>query len=164
MHMLFSLLILIFLPVFPVGAQPQCADTRTFTSKLYDKTISLYDEAMPIFFQDPQRSIQFHLARAKALYGQAKNTVISNPGSTIRLASQGQNHLTFLEKNIRQIQNSKTVPFTGMFETMKEISGTQKEIMTTILRSCVEPLTVLMSFETRTELTIKKLYYESLLH
>jgi len=163
MRTFFSLVLLSLILVFPVSAQSQCANPRTFTSKLYDKTISLYDAVMPVLLADPQRSIQFHLTRAKALYVQAKETVTSHPENSIRLAAQGQNHLTLLEKNIRQIQNPKDVPFTDMLARMQEISGIQKEIAATIPNPCAAPLTVLISFETRTETAVKKLYYESLL-
>lgn len=163
MHTFFSLLLLSLLVVLPVSAESQCANTRTFTSKLYDKAIAFYDAAIPILFQDPNRSIQFHLARAKALYVQAKETATSNPGNSLRLAAQGQNHLTLLEKNIRQIQNPKNVPFTDMLDHMQEISGIQKEIAAIIPQPCTASLNVLMSFEKRTETAVKKLYYENLL-
>lgn len=163
MRTFFSLLLLSLIVIFPVSGQSQCADTRTLTSKLYDKAIALYDAVMPVLLADPNRSIRFHLARTKTLYVQAKKTATSNPGNSILLAAQGQNHLTLLEKNIREIQNPKHVPFTDMFARMQEISDIQKDIAAIITEPCTAPLTVLMSFETRMETGVKKLYYESLL-
>lgn len=155
-------LILFFLKQ-PIYAQNSCKEPETLQIKVYNKAISLYDTVIPMLFQDPERSIQFHIRRSQKLYQQARETSKTNPGVAIRLAIRGQHHLTLLEKNIRQLQNPSNTLYTQILFTLKTISLLQKEILSNLPEPCIESLSQLQSFEIRTESVIKKLYYENLL-
>jgi hypothetical protein len=163
MRILFLIGLFLSFQVLPARAEAPCAEPRTTISKIYDKMLSSFDTVMPAFFQDPQRSIQFHLLRSKKLYLQAKDASYSNAGKAIRLATSGQHHLTLLEQYIRQIQNPKDVPFPSVLSALEETSQLQNEILQKLPASCTPPITQLQSFEIRTETVMKKLYYESLL-
>lgn len=161
--MRFMLLVVLVLSLQMPTAQAQtsCDDSRTTMSKIYDKLLATYDDIMPVLLQDPERSVHFHLLRSKALYLQAKET--STVGNKIRLAILGEHQLTLLEKNIRQIQNPKNVPFEEILRTLDNTTGMQNEILSQLPSACAAPIKQLQSFEIRTTTVMKKLYYESLL-
>lgn len=159
------LIALTFLFLFPISihAENSCIETRDIQTKVMDKAIDIFDRSMPMLFHDPQQSILFHLSRSKQYYESAKTIMPLNSARAMRLAAKGQNQLTLLEKNIRNIRQKKTVPYDKIFTTLEEVSSIQTALDTAIPESCATSFKTLESFQKRTVEGIKKLYYESLL-
>lgn len=154
------LLVLLTLPVF--AAQP-CTDSTTTQNAIQDKTVALYDALMPFFLQDPALITQFHLTRAKHLYTLAGIVAKTNPARAARLAGRGQNHITLIEAAIKRIKNQSTVPFAAILASIADIAQLRTEVVATVPSNCSTTMPLLESFGQRTETSIKKLYYESLL-
>lgn len=159
------MLLLLSLCVFPilVVAKDGCTETRTTPTKILDKAVSFYDKVVPILLHDPKESIQFHLSRAKTLYDLSEKTINSNPERAVNIAMRGQNHLTLLEADIRNVQKGDTVPYDEIFTHMQEISPQRDDLIKTSTSRCTDSFQNLVSFQQRTDEALKKLYYESLL-
>lgn len=159
------LLILLFFTLLtpPVHASPSCNDTRSIKEIVQDKVVSLSDDLMPWLFQDPVHTIRFHLARASRLYEEAIVFAQTNPGKAVRRAIGAQHHMTLIEKNIRQIQHPKDVPYQEILGASENVSAVQLTFLTGLPEACRAQVFQLGSFQLRTTTAVRKLYVESLL-
>lgn len=127
-----------------------------------NKLSSAVDIVMPFLFHDPIRTIKFHISRSIDLYATAQREAKSNPTEALFLAIRAQNHLTLIESNIRNAQNPKDVPYIDIWTVFEKTVHIQNALLTD-MPGYQEELRQLQSFERRTEIAIKKIYYESLL-
>lgn len=131
--------------------------------KLIISFMLLMDTLIPSLLHDPTQTIYFHLSRASTLY---KNAIIyagSDPKGSVKLALRAQNHMTLLEENVRQITNTSAVPFTAIQQSFGIIEAEQQSLRHALPVSYSQSVDQLVLFEKRTQNSVHKLYYESLL-